>query len=151
MFAAHANASKPMAQLEAMRAHLDDAVGFALEKTGALAVGLAKQTTLFNDKTGKLRSSIAATDASRTVIRVQAKTAYARFVESGTAAHDIVASAGKLLRFVVGGAVFYRRRVHHPGTKPRPFMANTAREMAPVFSREVVDALNRMLASKSRG
>lgn len=42
----------------------------------------------------------------------------ARFVEFGTAAHDISAKNGGALAF--GGGAY--QRVHHPGQKPRAFM-----------------------------
>jgi hypothetical protein len=151
MFAARADVSRATAAIRAMSNSLPDAVGYALERTGALAAGLARQTTLFKDQTGKLRGSIKALPATSTAIRVIAKTPYAKFVEGGTKAHDIMAAAGRVLRFVIGGTVFYRHKVHHPGTAARPFMATTAKEMAPVFSRVMVDAVNASFAAKAHG
>jgi hypothetical protein len=151
MFSARAETAGARKALAAMAASLPDAIGHALERTAALAVGVAKGTRRFNDRTGRLRASITAAPAGKRSIRVAAKTPYARAVEQGSRAHDIVASAGKMLRFVIGGATFYRHHVHHPGTKPRPFMADTARDMAPVFTRQMVDAVDAAFRAHARG
>jgi hypothetical protein len=55
---------------------------------------------------------------------------YALFVEKGTAPHIIRPVNARCLAFqggMLGGMVF-ARLVHHPGTKPNPFVAKTALE-----------------------
>jgi hypothetical protein len=48
---------------------------------------------------------------------------YAIFVEQGTKPHTITAKSGKALRWTgPDGAVHLAKSVHHPGTKPHPFM-----------------------------
>lgn len=47
---------------------------------------------------------------------------YAQIVTSGSRPHIIQARTAKALRFVVGGQVVYARRVHHPGTRPNPYL-----------------------------
>lgn len=48
---------------------------------------------------------------------------YAGFVEGGTSAHDIQAKRAEALRFVTsGGEVVFRKIVHHPDTRPLPFV-----------------------------
>lgn len=80
----------------------------------------AKSTTLFKDQTGKTRGSIKGTVGLRTG-KVVARGA-ARVLESGTRAHTITARSGGMLRFSMGGTTVFRRTVHHPGTKARPFL-----------------------------
>lgn len=56
---------------------------------------------------------------------------YAQWVHDGTRPHIIRAKNKKVLKFRVAGQVLYRPLVHHPGTKPRPFLARAIREVAP--------------------
>jgi len=94
---------------------------------------------LVHRKTGNLGRSIrigAQTERSVTVI---AGANYASFVEYGTRPHEITPRAAKALRFAVGGnrrlsgsprsgaPVVFARRVHHPGTKPYPFLVPAAK------------------------
>lgn len=56
---------------------------------------------------------------------------YAQWVHDGTRPHIIRAKNKKVLRFKVGSQVLYRPLVHHPGTKPRPFLARALVEVGP--------------------
>lgn len=47
---------------------------------------------------------------------------YGKMLEKGTRPHDIRPIRAKALRFTVGGDVRFAKVVHHPGTKPMPFM-----------------------------
>jgi hypothetical protein len=103
----------------------------------------AKETTLFKDQTGTTRGSIRGEIAGRESGFVRAGGA-ASLLQAGTRPHTIVAR-GRALRFVVAGAVMFRRSVLHPGTQPRPFMtqARDAGERAiiealPVLVREAI-------------
>lgn len=58
--------------------------------------------------------------------KLSATAKHARFVEAGTRPHAIEGRRGGVLRFVVAGEVFFRRRVQHPGTAERPFMREAA-------------------------
>lgn len=63
---------------------------------------------------------------------------YARYVHEGTRAHVIRAKNKKVLRFKgAGGGYVYRRVVHHPGTKGRPFVERAMEEIAPKRGFEV--------------
>ena len=55
---------------------------------------------------------------------------YAVFVEKGTAPHIIRPINARCLAFASGmlGGMVFTRLVHHPGTKPNPFVAKTAME-----------------------
>lgn len=50
-----------------------------------------------------------------------------RFIESGTAAHIIEPSRARVLAFTVGGDRIFAKRVNHPGTEAKPFMAPAMR------------------------
>ena len=62
--------------------------------------------------------------AGGALVRIYSTKKTAEFIENGTAAHAIVARRAKMLRFVVGGQVVFRRRVWHPGTRSYLFMRN---------------------------
>lgn len=63
---------------------------------------------------------------------------YAQFVHEGTRAHIIRAKKKKVLRFRgATGQFVYRREVHHPGTRARPFLQRALEEIAPTEGFEV--------------
>lgn len=71
---------------------------------------------------GQLRDSLAVTVVGSTV-RVGPNVPYASYVEFGTRPHDIrPKSEGGVLRFQMGGQTVFAKVVHHPGTKPQPFV-----------------------------
>ncbi len=90
---------------------------------------------LVHRKTGNLGRSIHVKSQTDTHVVVEASANYAGYVERGTRAHEITPRAAKALRFAasasgrrlsgsprVGAAVVFAKRVHHPGTKPYPFL-----------------------------
>jgi hypothetical protein len=113
-------------QLVFMAAAVRQAVGLTLRAAKDAAVRSAKESTRFANQSGETRSSIRGEIVGLGGF-VQAGGS-ARLLENGTRPHTIVAH-GKALRFTVNGATLFRRVVHHPGTKARPFMAE-ARERA---------------------
>ena len=76
-------------------------------------------------KTGYLASTIykQVTD-SEGIVGVAAS--YGKFVVEGTAPHEIRAAEGGVLSFMVAGKHIFTPIVHHPGTKPNPFLQNAA-------------------------
>lgn len=83
--------------------------------------------------TGRLRQSIGRTvdvDSSggHVSARVFAAVDYARFVHEGTEAHVIRPRYKQALKFEQNGRTRFATVVHHPGTKPRPFLVSAARE-----------------------
>jgi hypothetical protein len=54
---------------------------------------------------------------------------YAAMVNDGTRPHIIRPKNASVLRFTVGGQVVYARVVHHPGTRPNPFLDRALREV----------------------
>lgn len=59
---------------------------------------------------------------------IQALAPYAAFVVYGTAPHEIRPVNGKVLAFEVGGKMIFTALVHHPGTKPNPFLQRAAED-----------------------
>lgn len=103
-----------------------------MKKLGISTVAEAK--FLVHRKTGNLGRSIHIASQTATQVLVVAGARYAGFVEHGTRAHEITPNAKKALRFAVGGnrrlsgaprsgaPVIFAKRVHHPGTKPYPYL-----------------------------
>lgn len=93
------------------------------EAVGRKTWQFVNATDAFQRRTGKLHRSIQWQKRSENVLRIftAADVRYASFVNDGTMPHDIEASPGKMLRFVVAGSVVFRKRVHHPGTRPTLF------------------------------
>lgn len=101
----------------------------------------AKSTPLFNDRTGKLRASIEGFDTGAFTGKVHAGTPYATFMENGTRPHVILPRNGPFLIFQINGATIFARKVNHPGTKKRPFMATAKARGTTVF---ILSAHDRM-------
>jgi hypothetical protein len=91
-------------------------------------------------KTGHLGRSIGPGGLFGDHAIVRAATNYAAFVEYGTRAHEIRPRNKRVLRFPAnggsarltgsvrrGGAAIFARSVHHPGTRPHPFLIPGAR------------------------
>jgi len=91
-------------------------------------------------RTGKLRKSIRKVQRGFEAY-VFPTVPYAMFVEFGTRPHLIRPVRAQALRFVSrSGEVVFTRLVHHPGTKPKRFVRETAEEVirrVPMFWREV--------------
>lgn len=103
-------------------------------------------------KEGKLRDSIRVRSGVKKGGRIYAhilaggrkkgEAFYARFVEFGTAAHEIRPKGFKSL-FVAG---LFRKVVQHPGAKPRPFMQPAADAKAGAAVEAIAQFLRRRLA-----
>jgi len=110
--------------LRTLGAGLVQASQFALRSAVDAAKSSAIGTSLWRDRTGDTRRSITSGVTSGSGF-VQAGGA-SRFLEFGTRAHEIEGRRGGMLRFQMNGATMFRRRVWHPGTAPRPFMADAS-------------------------
>lgn len=83
--------------------------------------------------TGRLRASGSMRIAERgsaVVGEVEYTADYAAAVHNGTRPRVIVPRRGRYLRFRVGGRTVYARRVNHPGTPARPYLATALVEVA---------------------
>lgn len=100
---------------------------------------VAEQKKLVPRRTGNLARTIGIGSVTAVSAETLATANYAAYVELGTRPHDIVPRSKKALRFAVGSgatlagkprkgaSVVFAKRVHHPGTKPKPFMVPGAR------------------------
>jgi hypothetical protein len=78
-------------------------------------------------KSGYLASTIyKQVSGSEGIVRFGAS--YGKFVVEGTMPHEICASIGGVLSFVVSGKRVFTSIVHHPGTKPNLFMQKAVDE-----------------------
>lgn len=146
MYAVSMNVSEFTAAAELGQRNFPGEVMKALERTAQLATTYAKTSTLYKSHTYGLRSSITwgaqmGTSSAHAVMRASAP--YASFVEFGTKPHTIEARRGTHMRFVQNGAIRFARIVHHPGTKPRPFMAQAQERATPLLERLMGEALAR--------
>lgn len=125
-----------MARIRLDRAALNrtmrDASRRELEEASRQVVNRAK--VLAPVDTGRLRASIRVesrrTLTFRSIYTVGSDVEYAAMVNDGTRPHTIRPRNAQALRFRVGGRVVYARVVHHPGTRPRPFLDRALREVA---------------------
>lgn len=70
---------------------------------------------------------------------------YAAYVHEGTAPHVIKAVRKKVLAFVRGGKVMFRKQVNHPGTKPDPFLYEAADRGVNQLIREITRGISRAI------
>lgn len=82
-------------------------------------------------RTGRLRDSIRVSPIRWVGLfkaegKVEATVPYAVFVHEGTRPHVIRARNAKALHFQMHGRDVFCKSVHHPGTKPNPFMMRAA-------------------------
>jgi HK97 gp10 family phage protein len=73
---------------------------------------------------------------------------YAAAQEYGAKPHVIVASAGKVLAFQVGGQQKFAKSVKHPGNKPQPYIRPAADWAREQLSEEIQVIGNSMLSGK---
>jgi len=125
--------------LEKRMAALQGPLGVKVTRQLGLAT-VREAKLLVHRKTGNLGRSIRVQSATATSAIVVAGARYAPFVEFGTRAHEITPRARKALRWAAspagrrlsgaprkGAAVVFAKRVHHPGTKPYPFLVPGAK------------------------
>jgi HK97 gp10 family phage protein len=96
-----------------------------VNKVGAYAY--AEMQRHAPSRTGKLRRSIRKR-VHGAEVRIGPTEPYAIYVEEGTQPHEIVPVNARALRFDVGGQVVFAMHVNHPGTRPQPFVRETAEE-----------------------
>ena len=78
-------------------------------------------------RTGYLASTVyKQISESEGVVGVAAS--YSKAVVEGTAPHEIRPVNGGVLAFMIAGKMVFTPVVHHPGTKPNPFMQNALEE-----------------------
>ncbi|MDG3442467.1 hypothetical protein [Nitrospirillum amazonense] len=102
-------------------------------KNDALNGGIVKA------RTKRLRNSVhidTEVAGDRVITYVGTDVEYAKYLEEGTAAHEIRAKHAKALAFMVGGDLIFRKKVQHPGTPAfRPFGLTFERETPGILKR----------------
>jgi hypothetical protein len=98
-------------------------------------------------RTGNLAMSIKK-EVSEGKVVIKPLASYAFFVEKGTAPHLIRPVNASCLAFQSGmlGGMVFAKLVHHPGTKPNPFVAQTALE-----TRDEVGAIAKRVLDEAMG
>ena len=92
------------------------------------------------ERTGRLKQSIRKiVKPSRAVIGPTVP--YAIYVEYGTKPHEILPVHARALRFEVEGRIVFAARVWHPGTRPQPFVRETAEQIREEVSEVFHDIL----------
>ena len=110
-----------------LSASIRNAAHQALAASVHAAHDSAKTSTLFRDGPEQVLRKSLVEEIGGLKGKLSATAKHARFVESGTQPHVIQGRRGGYLRFTVNGETIFRRRVMHPGTAERPFMAEAAR------------------------
>lgn len=75
---------------------------------------------------GEMRDSISVKLKGDLEAEVGPTVPYAVYVAEGTRPHTIQPVNASALRFEVGGKIVFTRLIRHPGTKPHPFLQETA-------------------------
>lgn len=73
---------------------------------------------------------------------------YAAVVVEGSRPHIIEPRRKKALRFKSGGETVFAKRVHHPGTKPNPFMETAIR---PATEAQLVNTMEAVIEAAVHG
>ena len=120
-------ASDTLRGLTRLERRLLDVARVELYTAARVAFQSARETTLFRDRTGKLRDSIEIVDNGAFEKTLIARAKHGLFIEAGTKAHVIRPKKARMLRFISNGEIRFARKVNHPGTAKRPFMENAAR------------------------
>jgi HK97 gp10 family phage protein len=99
---------------------------------------------------GDLRRSLAIrVEGSRIIIGPN--TPYAAYVEFGTAPHEIrPKKPNGVLRWQQNGQIYYARVVHHPGTKPQPFVRDSFEAWRKTLPRNVAKANVKVITDQYR-
>lgn len=122
----HIDGERFSAALEALGATLQKTTTDVLKETAEYTKRQADETTLYNDRSGKLRSATQTFEwKSGLHAGIVNKTKYAKFIENGTRPHVIAARRAPFLHFFWAkeGRWVTTKKVNHPGTQQRPFFA----------------------------
>ena len=102
----------------------------AENRAGRHAEVYVQEHSEFKRRTGKLQDTtsyrLVKTTGGR-ILRIVNPQPYAKAIDTGSKAHEIVAKNGGVLAFMGrSGVMVFRRRVWHPGTRPYKFLYNAA-------------------------
>ena len=149
---ARGDSSRARHALRGLLGQMESDVREAVETGARVAELAARGTDQWKDRSGKTRKSIRAKVTKRG-FGFQIRGAGASlYLEHGTAPHVISAKGPpgpRMLRFVIGGSVIYRRSVYHPGTKATFYLEHSVVEGAQTVSRNLPALFRR--AAEQRG
>jgi hypothetical protein len=97
---------------------------------------------------GSVRAVPASVEGSSIVAGVEAgggAAFYGKFLEDGTAPHEIVATNKKALAFMMGGKQVFAKFVQHPGTRAYHFMRDSLAEFTPEIQAQLQQTINQVL------
>ena len=80
------------------------------------------------ERTGRLKKSIRKSVRPNKAV-IGPSVPYAVYVEYGTRPHEILPVRAKALRFEVDSKIVFATRILHPGTRPQPFVRETAEQI----------------------
>jgi len=136
-------------KIDSVRAALVARMDWWSARLQQIVVNDKLQGQVLKHRTGKLGDSVRAlpTEVSGDFIHGGAVAGggpvdYARPLEYGSQAHDIVPVNARALRFVIDGKVIFAQRVHHPGTRAFAYMRGTLDENASAYVSDMQEAAN---------
>ncbi len=100
-----------------------DEISKAVQKSALIIESNAKKEAPVNKQTGggNLRQNIRSSLKSKLRAEIESRAPYSGYVEMGTAPHIILPVVKKALANRRTGQ-FFGKIVHHPGTRPNPYM-----------------------------
>lgn len=132
----------------AIRAILTQRADYWALRLQMIIVNEKLQGQLLKHRTGKLGDSVRTVPTEVTPDEITAGVTagggvvdYARSLEFGSQAHEIVAVNALALHFVIDGKDIFRKRVMHPGTRAYAYMRGTLDENAADMIADIQDAV----------
>lgn len=121
----------------------------AVEESLEIVKEEARATHRFQPRTGRLASSVekAMTGNSSGVVFLNSAVApHAASIHDGSRPHVILPKNKKVLRWASGGRFVRALVVHHPGTKPDPFLVNAGERRTPDIERRIQQGIDKSIA-----
>lgn len=131
------------AALQAAAKKAPKLAGMAIRKTAFDIQGDAQQFAPY--QTGNLKSSIGVSTQGELTATVYVTAEYGRYVEEGTAPHEIKPKKGKFLKFPGRNGAVFTTRVSHPGTKAQPYMQPAVDRRLPKLIEAVGQIVSKIL------
>lgn len=94
---------------------------------------------------GRLRDSISNRRTGSVIVQFTTGVPYATYVMRGTRPHTIAPRNAKALYWSDSGGSHFARLVHHPGTKPNPFVEKAVRPLMPLLAEKLAATVQRTL------
>ena len=129
----------------------DRALNQSLDESRTEGIGYVQREPGFTRRSGELQDATTGqiTRTSRgSLVRLENRKPHAKPIDKGSRAHFIPMKAGgKVLRFRIGGSVYYRREVFHPGNKPYTFLRRATIHGGQTFERRMSYRMNSVARS----